>query len=259
MQAWEENATGFGFGVKDTRIRQMQEIAGLVSGTAGTATAQRIATQQQNQKRNNDLAVHRFAYATTGIGIKIDVSDMRLDDDSVIIGNDGIMRLADENGQTREATLGEKLTLEDNSQACSVGITQDEIDMNNYIRGETSEPPEVLRQLAEERGITDPTMQDYRDLIRNEFPLHVGVRVLSDTPLAPGGPTLSAEDLLSSLGGLPPPREALSAAESGIDAAPLTPEFTTAVEGLPMTPIPTPGLEGPRVSAPAMSHPTMGG
>ncbi len=118
----------------------------------------------------------------------IDLTDINLwDEERVTITEEGTLQIADEDGQFRDATISEQVELEENSGACSVGVTAQEIEMNAFMRnledGIETEVPEALQQLAEERGIENPTYEDYEALIVETYPPHISVRIMSEAPV----------------------------------------------------------------------------
>lgn len=129
-------------------------------------------------KRKDDAARHAKivmqASASANADYSIDISKLTLSSDSITIAANGILQI-----DGREATLEEKMVLEENSGACSVGVTQTELDIEEFLAGRTNEVPEALQEMAEERGITNPSMEDYQDMVREEFPIHISSRMIS--------------------------------------------------------------------------------
>ncbi len=116
------------------------------------------------------------------------------------VSKDGFLQ---ENGKT--VTLERKMELEDKSKQNSTGLTEEEVAMEKYMSGETEVVPDALKQMAEERGIKNPTGEplsrdDYAEIIHAELPNHIAGRVTGGgidvenaqdllPPTAPAAPT----------------------------------------------------------------------
>jgi len=85
-----------------------------------------------------------------------------------------------ENGRT--VSLDRKMELEAESEQNSTGLTEEEVAMEEYMQGKTDIVPDILKQMAEERGISNPngaplTRADYAEIIHAELPDHIAGRI----------------------------------------------------------------------------------
>lgn len=132
---------------------------------------------------------------------KIELADKKI----VGINRQGYLMVRGEGPEFefRQASLDEKIQLEENSQQCSVAITQEEIEMNAYFRGETDVIPESLQAMAYEAhskdptlGLANPTREQLAGLVKDKYEAtapHISDRILDKAPLTSG--TLSLDNL----------------------------------------------------------------
>ena len=176
------------------------------------------------------------------------LNNIKLDNNYFVdIREDGILMVRGdgEGSPLREATLDEKIQLEDQSQACSVGLTSDELEMNAYLNGQTDIIPDSLRQMAEDIGVAPEslTRDDYQDMILEKYAdsPHIAMRIVSSDTL-----TTSPLDINGGL--LPSSFSTVPAAEGGIAANNLQSSWAGAA--LPQTSAPnmSPIPQGPGLS-----------
>lgn len=127
-----------------------------------------FTSEAEEQKKYRRLT-QQFVLATTAQNFQERLSRSTLSDTSL---HNGIMQIEGENGEQRNATLEEKNILEDNSKANSMHLTQDEIDMNKFVNGQTDNLPDSLKKIAEEKGL-DPAQvsrEEYKVMVEDKFP-----------------------------------------------------------------------------------------
>lgn len=145
--------------------------AGYKIATNATPEGQNaeFTNDQEEQKKYRRLA-HSFMLATAAENFQQRLANSNLSDISI---HNGVMQIEGEDGQQRNATIEEKIVLEDNSGQNSMHLTQDEIDMNKYLNDSTmTEIPEALQNLAKEKGL-DPSQvgrEEYKRLIEDKMP-----------------------------------------------------------------------------------------
>jgi len=106
--------------------------------------------------------------------IEMDVSHLYLTSDNVTISNDGLLLIDGE-----AATLDQKLVLQENSQMSSIGMTPEELEMQDYLTGKTDVIPEALANMADKNDITDLTRDRLQQMVRTELPLDISTRISS--------------------------------------------------------------------------------
>ncbi len=159
--------------------------AGMKIANSMTPDEQNMAlTDEEEKKKKYHQLSKSFALANT-MNIQQRLSGLTLSDTSI---HNGIMQIKGEDGEHRNATLEEKIILEDNSDACSIALTQNEIDMNNYMNGKTDVLPEALKNLAEEQELNPNALsrEDYNVMIAEKFPAHVANRILESNNIESG-------------------------------------------------------------------------
>ena len=166
----------------------------LKVGIDDTTVAYTAGAQERDKEKLSAKFIARAGQqniarvVSTSLNINpIDLTGINLwDEERVAITEEGTLQIADEDGQFRDATITEQVELEENSGACSVAVTAEEIEMNEFMRnlhdGIETDVPEALQQLAEERGIENPTYADYETLIRETYPPHISIRIMSEGP-----------------------------------------------------------------------------
>ena len=215
-------------GVEMTTLNSFEvqnNLALAASSDNEVMTTAHTAIHKNDKSRDTlsrDARVLRQASESNAANISFDISRLDLTSSIVSIAHNGILQIGG-----RDATLDEKMVLEENSQACSVGVTQTELDIEEFLAGRTNEVPEALQQMAEERGITNPSMEDYQNMVREEFPVHISSRMIG------GGINFTNSQSL-----LPPlAADFSSVSADGPMSAPTEPLFSTQASALQSTPI----------------------
>lgn len=184
-------------------------------------------------KKQDDLAAkakmlsctRHFAAVTemssqNSLSFNLNLAGIKLDDPHMVsISKDGILMVRGEgpDSELREATLAEKVQIETESKQCSIAVTKEELEIQEYLNGGTV-VPEHLKDLAAQKGfsIEHTTRQDYENLFNEEYAnqLHIIAGSQGALPVE-----LDSESLL-------PPRTGTSASESVISAENLLEKFS---------------------------------
>jgi len=82
-----------------------------------------------------------------------------------------------------DSTIEDKIEMENDAQANIILYTVEEKAMQDYMTGKTNEVPEELKQMAEERNISNPTgadleREDYEEIIKSELPQTMANRII---------------------------------------------------------------------------------
>jgi hypothetical protein len=132
------------------------------------------------------------------------LKNVNLNDEHMVSTNDDnilMVRGEGPDSELREMRVGEKNQIEDTSKMNTGYVTQDEVEMNAYLRGETDVIPTTLKDLAEKNGrlAEDVSRYEFKDMVREEFPANIALRINDNVPLVSGGLTANSLSLL------PPP------------------------------------------------------
>lgn len=96
----------------------------------------------------------------------------------------GILRYHDKDGQTHELRPQDQAEMDHVDQSCSAGITTGAQEMNAYMRGETDDVPQSLKDMVPEgQSVEGLTRDDYEVMIREQLPAHIHQGILSNQPL----------------------------------------------------------------------------
>lgn len=194
----------------------------LIAHTSGNSARER----NQSFARDAKLALQNYGRAAAEISQ--DVSELTLADNLLSIAQNGLLMI-----NHREATLEEKMVIEENSHACSIGVTQAELDIKEFLAGRTTEVPEILQKMAEDRGITNPSMEDYQNMVQAELPAHIASRMMIADGIKldgqqPSSPTLSSNFSDATADG------PMSAPAADLTARSLLPPQTSLPQSTPM-------------------------
>jgi hypothetical protein len=154
----------------DMFLRLLRE----TDGRYAIATNQTTEEEQKNKgrltpRREQQRMAALRGFSSTFKDAKSFVGDLKLSSKEVT-ENDGVLQIDGE-----DISLEERIVLESNSQACSAYITQDEIDMNQFMQNpDMNNIPPAIAKLAEDRGLNpqEVTVDQYADFIREQYPDH---------------------------------------------------------------------------------------
>jgi len=184
-------------------MRELRQRAGLEN--AGNQTGK--SGQEKNEDFKKIIKTAALLQASQQIpqDLRNKLDGWRLDTHSTIDEASGKLQIKGDDGNYRDASFQEKVVLEKNTKACSIGTTEDEIQMQQYLKGEIDSPPAAFKELAEdwakENGTMDPntmTRDDYNRFITEEFPHHATRMQYGDINVTLGYGD-GATDLLSQL------------------------------------------------------------
>ncbi len=192
--AFTENAGDFGFGAKGINSRLLRAQSGFADGVAGSAAEiLHMLPEDKEQKRKKNITAKIIAstiqptakFTSSYAGSDIDVTEMSLNDERVSSKN-GVIKVDGKNITTKQG-----VKLADNAHICTIEATQEEIDTNAYLRGETDEIPASFKAELKENDITNPSRSDVRAILdkklqNGELPRHVHARITSLDKLEAG-------------------------------------------------------------------------
>lgn len=178
----------------------------LAKTGARNATNLTGETNEESQLKTKILLMNARAFRaslTINDALRSKMQDWRLDTHSQIDDKTGKLQIKGDDGTYKEASFAEKVILEDNTHACTIGITEDEIQMQQYLNGEIDHPPAGFKELAQnwakENGNLTPdtmTRNDYNTMLTQEFPHHAARMQYGDVNVTMGYGD-SANDLLN--------------------------------------------------------------
>ena len=120
-----------------------------------------LTTAGQEKKRKEDQ-LHKQNTARSTIlspiidnSFNINLDGIRLDDEHMVhINDDNILMVRGEgpDSELRAATIDEQIQIENETGACSIASTEQAMEIEAYLSGNTDVIPDALRDLAEEHG-----------------------------------------------------------------------------------------------------------
>lgn len=157
---------------------------GVVS-RSNTFNVKREKEKRQRQSLNHRV-IDSLSQSASTLRMAIDprLNGVKFGDDIVKINGDNqirygqdengewaqnIVKVQNENGEWVNATADQVHQLEENSKSCSMGTSQETIDVQEYMNGKTNDVPEMLQKMAEERGIENPTRADHFDSLKEKY------------------------------------------------------------------------------------------
>ncbi len=189
-------------GLRSKTITAFDKVNGeYFDGTAGFTNAQNTATGKHRDKEKADQAAAAKSGARSFAGaVEDSIAQARnmnffifdgiskgsigLRAGNVKANNEGILQYHDEDGQAHDLRPQDQAEMDHVDQTCSAGITTGAQEMNAYMRGETDDVPQSLKDMVPEgQNIEGLTRDDYEVMIREQLPAHIHQGILSNQPL----------------------------------------------------------------------------
>jgi hypothetical protein len=95
------------------------------------------------------------------------------------LGAENIAQIVDENGNIRHMTFDEYVQITTQSNETSFTDAPEMIEIRDYMEGTTNDVPPLLKQLADEREIENPTRADFDELLKEKLNDHLGVYLMT--------------------------------------------------------------------------------
>lgn len=156
---------------RDQQIFRDNQLAGAGMKIATNATPDQQTHDQDLSEQKKMCHAFMLAAVSTGtLSTQQRLSGWTLND--ATINKKGMLQIKGEDGKIRDATLEEKVILEENSHACSVGLTPEEIEMNKYFNDPNAKLPESLRKIALEQELNPNELNkgDYAAILEQKYP-----------------------------------------------------------------------------------------
>jgi hypothetical protein len=209
-EVFGDNASDINLPVHENSHEHQNEL--LLEASVGGSRADLTAAGREKKKRDNSEHKEKqnparsisCAPGNNSLSDNPFLKGVRLDDEHMVSTNDDnilMVRGEGPDAELREMRIGEKNQIEDTSQMNTGYVTQDEVEMNAYLRGETDVLPEALKDLAEKNGhvAEDVSRDEFQDMVTEGLPANIALRVNDNVPLVSGGLTANSPSLL------PPP------------------------------------------------------